>query len=142
MSLVPYHPFRDLERFFGGWPEMWEPAVDRIPRVDVYETDGNVVAEFELPGIKAENIDLEVGGNTIKVEARMDEKKEDKKKGYYRKEIRKGYYRRVIPLSVDIKEDAAEAEYKDGVLKVVVPKFGPRKTEKKGKKIKIKTRKN
>jgi len=121
---------------------MWEPAVDRIPRVDVYETDGNVVAEFELPGIKAENIDLEVGGNTIKVEARMDEKKEDKKKGYYRKEIRKGYYRRVIPLSVDIKEDAAEAEYKDGVLKVVVPKFGPRKTEKKGKKIKIKTRKN
>jgi len=145
MPLIPYRPFRDFEEWFREewpeiweWPERWLPSVPkgplmRTPRVDVYETDGDVVAEFELPGVKPENIDVEVKNDMIKVEAKAEEKKEEKKKGYWRKELSKGYYRR-------IQESKAQATYDNGVLKITVPKVKPVKKEAKKKiKVKVKT---
>ncbi|MCD6528498.1 Hsp20/alpha crystallin family protein [bacterium] len=151
MPLIPWRPFHDLERWFEDWPEIWEwgerwlpriPKVSlmRTPRVDVYESNGDVVAEFELPGVDPKNIDVEVKDGMVKVEAKAEEKKEEKKKGYYRKELSRGYYKRVIPLPVDIKEDKATASYDNGVLKVTVPKVEPvKKKEKKKVKVKVKT---
>ena len=151
MSLIPWRPFRDLEKWFEEewpeiweWPERWLPSVPRgalmrTPRVDVYETDGNVVAEFELPGVDPKNIDVEVKDDMIKVEAKAEEKKEEKKKGYYRKELSRGYYKRIVPLPVNVQENEAEASYKQGVLKVVIPKVESRKKAEKKVKVKVKS---
>ncbi len=151
MPLVPWRPFRDLERWFEEewpeiweWPERWLPSVPkgtmmRTPRVDVYETDGDVVAEFELPGVDPKNIDVEVKDDMIKVEAKAEEKKEEKKKGYYRKELSRGYYKRIIPLPVNVQENKAEASYDKGVLKVVIPKVEPTKKAEKKVKVKVKS---
>jgi len=111
----------------------------RTPRVDVYETDGDVVAEFELPGVDPKNIDVEVKDDMIKVEAKAEEKKEEKKKGYYRKELSRGYYKRIVPLPVNVQENKAEASYKQGVLKVVIPKVESRKKAEKKVKVKVKS---
>lgn len=52
----------------------------------------------------------------------MDEKKEEKEKGYWRREIRTGSFERMVRLPVAVKEDAVEATYEKGVLKIVMPK--------------------
>jgi len=152
MALIPWRPFRELERWFEQeWPDIWEwrekwlsrfPLSDfiRTPRVDVYETNGNVVAEIELPGVEPKDIDLEVEKDAIKVEAKREQKKEEKKKGYYRKELSQGYYKRIVPLPVEVQEKKAKAVYKDGVLKVEIPKVKPKEEKKKGVKIEIKTK--
>jgi len=152
MALIPWRPFRELEEWFREewteiweWPERWLPSVPkaplmRTPRVDVYETDKEVVAEFELPGVDPKDIDVEVRNDMVRVEAKTEEKKEEKKKGYYRKELSRGYYKRVVPLPVNVQEDKAEASYENGVLKVIIPKVKP--TKKAEKKVKVKVKKS
>jgi HSP20 family protein len=151
MALIPWRPIFDIDKFFEeDWPELfnwsrgWLESVPksplmRTPRVDIYEANGNVVAEFEMPGVKPENIDVEVKNDMLKVEAKAEEEKEEKKKGYYKKEMSRGYYRRIVPLPVEVQEKKAEASYKDGVLKVVIPKLEPKK-EGKEKKVKVKVK--
>lgn len=140
MPLIPYRPFWDLNRWFEEeWPERWFPRIPalRTPKMDIYETDGNVVAEVELPGVDSKNIEVEVKDNVLKVEAKAEEKKEEKGKGYYRKELSKGYYKRAVPLPVEVVGEKAEASFEGGILKVVIPKVKPKKREKE-KPIKIK----
>lgn len=150
MPIVPWRPFWDIDRFFEEeWPESWlerwfppvlhVPAL-RTPRMDIYEDDGNVVAEVELPGVDPKNIEVEVKDNVLRLEAKSEEKKEEKGKDYYRKELSRGYYKRAVPLPVDVLGDKAEATYEEGILKVVIPKAKPAKEEKKGLKIKVKTK--
>jgi HSP20 family protein len=146
MPLIPYRPWWDLDRFFeeDWWPEfprMSFPAL-RTPRMDIYEDDGNVVAEVELPGVDPKNIEVEVKDNVLSVEARGEEKKEEREKGYYRKELSARYYRRSVPLPVEVVGEKAEASYGEGILKVVIPKAKPKKEEKKGVKITVKTKKD
>lgn len=140
MPIVPYHPFWDLDRWFGEeeWPFRL-PAM-RTPRIDIYEDDGSVVAEAELPGVDPKNIEVEVKDNVLKVEARAEEKKEEKGKGYYRKEISTGFFKRAIPLPVEVIGEKADASYEGGILKVVIPKAKPKKAEGKKTKIKVKTK--
>lgn len=148
MPLIPYRPFWDLDRFFEEewWPEFhewsrWKLPLIRTPRVDVYEDKGNVVAEVELPGVDPKNIEVEVRDNVLRVEAKTEEKKEEKGKGYYRKEISSGYYKRALPLPVEVVGEKAEASYEEGILKVVVPKKESTKREEKKVKIKVRTKK-
>jgi len=143
MSLIPWKPFRDFDQFFEDWeePERFLSAVPnvRTPKIDIYEEGKNIIAEAELPGLDPKDIKLEVEDNLLKIEGKSEKKKEEKKKGYYRKEISESYYKRVVPLPVEVKGEKAEAEYKDGLLRVVIPKIEPKKEEKK-KGIKIKVR--
>lgn len=140
VPIIPYRPFGDLERWFE---EEWSrlPEISRVlrPSVDVYETDSEVVAELEVPGIDPEKIDVQVKDNVLRVQGGKTEEKEEKKKGYYRKEIRKGYFNRVVALPIEVVGEKTEATYKDGILKVVMPKVKPLKEkEEKGVKIKVK----
>lgn len=85
MSLIPRHPFWDLERWFEDessedlLPKLFREGVVRAPRMDVYETNGQVVAEAELPGVDPKDIEVEVKGNILRIEAKGEEKKEEKK---------------------------------------------------------------
>jgi HSP20 family protein len=144
MPLIPYRPFWDLDRWFEEWPEWgdrWFPRIPafRTPKMDIFEDNGNVIAEVELPGVDPKNIEVEVKDNVLKVEAKTEEKKEEKKKGYYRKELSRGYYKRAVPLPVEVQGEKAKANYQEGILKVVIPKIKPKKKEaKKPVKIKVK----
>ncbi|KPJ71483.1 hypothetical protein AMJ50_02030 [Parcubacteria bacterium DG_74_3] len=146
MPIIPWRPFWDIDRWFEEGPDVWEGPEFRLPRVpmvrtprmDISETEKEVIAEVELPGADPKNIDVEVKENILRVEAKTEKKTEEKRKGYYRKELSRGYYRRAIPLPVEVKGEKAQASYKDGILKVVIPKVGPKKEKKKSIKIKVK----
>jgi len=144
MPIIPWRPFRDIERWFEEewpeWPEFRFPRVPmiRTPRMDIYETDGEVVAEVELPGVDPKNIEVEVKDNVLRVEAKAEEKKEEKGKGYYRREMGAKYFKRAVTLPTEVIGKKAEAEYEGGVLKVTIPKTKPKKVEEKKIKIKVK----
>lgn len=161
MPIIPWRPFWDMEKWFEEhpffsprrfarefeeeWPDIWErprwgrrfPMI-RTPRMDIYEDNGNVVAEFELPGVDPKNINVEVKNDVLRMEAKTEERKEEKGKGYYKKEISAGFYKRAVSLPAEAIGEKADAEYKKGILKVIIPKAKPKKEEKKGVKIKVK----
>jgi HSP20 family protein len=143
MPLIPWRPFWELERWFEeGLSEFFDedffklPRV-RTPRMDIYEKDDKIVAEVEIPGVKPEDVNVEVTDNLLKIEAKAKEEKEEKEKGYYKREIGTRYFKRVVSLPTEVKGDEATAEYEDGILRIEIPKI---KKEEKGKKIKIKVK--
>lgn len=151
MPIIPWRPFWDIEKWFEGMePEEWfeRPGggrflpMIRTPRMDIYEDNGNVIAEVELPGVDPKNINVEVKDDILRIEARSEEKKEVKEKGYYKKEMGARYFKRAVSLATQVLGEKAEAEYEGGILKVTIPKAKPKKEEKKGVKIKVKGEKS
>lgn len=108
-----------------------------IPAVDVYQDKDNVIVETQLAGIDPEKVDVSIENDVLIIKGESEKKSEVDEKNYYRKEIRRGSFYRSIPLPTHVLGDKANAEAKDGVLKVVVPKA----VEAKPKTIKIKTSK-
>jgi HSP20 family protein len=127
MALIP---FKQL--FENEWIESLEDDLLKTPKMDIYETEKEIIAEIEIPGIDPKNIDIEVGDSSLKIETKKESKKEAKNKGYFRKEISTGYYRRIVSLPESIKKEKAVADYENGILKIKIPKI------KEGKKLKIK----
>jgi HSP20 family protein len=104
--------------------------------MDVAETDNSVEVRLDLPGAKADDIDIQVDGGvlTIRGERKEEEEEKDEERHYHRIERRYGSFARSVTLPCSVREDEAAADYKDGVLKVVLPKA----EEAQAKKIKVK----
>jgi HSP20 family protein len=90
--------------------------------IDLSETESEVVVKAVLPGIKPEEVDISVseGVLTVKGESKFEQKTE--RENYYRQEIRYGAFSRSIPLPSRVNHEQADAEFKDGVLTVTLPK--------------------
>ena len=106
------------------------------PLADMWETDKEVLATLEIPGIKKEDIEINVENRNleIKVEKKDEYKEEDKKQGLYRLERRYGGYYRNISLPENVDPDKIKATYTNGVLELRMPKD---KVQKKGRSIKV-----
>lgn len=125
MALIPWRPFSDLDKFFSDddWLLPVFPRMELVkPAMDIKETDKEIVAEVEIPGFDPEKVEVSVEDGVLKVCGTMDEKKEEKEKGYWRKEIRKGSFERMVRLPAAVKENAIKATYEKGILKIVMPK--------------------
>ncbi len=92
-------------------------------KCDIYEKDGNYHIEMDVPGFKKEDISIEAsdGYLTIKAEKNSENNEEDEDKNYIRRERSYGAYERSFYLG-DLDQDKVEAEFKDGILKISVPK--------------------
>jgi len=131
--------FEDVFRigFYGVGPRrkgyVEEEREYREPISEVWETDDEVIAVIELPGVEKEDIDLRVTSRTLEVKAeRKEETKEEKDKARFEERAYKGYYI-TLSLPTDVNPDEVKATYKNGVLEVRIKKA--HKEEK--KKVKI-----
>jgi HSP20 family protein len=117
-----WEPFREfIEKFFE---EDFDFTISpRLAATDVYETDKDLVVEMQVPGFKKEDIKISFQDDYLKVEGKAEEEKEEKDRNYWRKEIRRGSFVRVIPLPKKVDPKKAKASFKDGVLKVSLPKI-------------------
>ncbi|MCM8826060.1 MAG: Hsp20/alpha crystallin family protein [Candidatus Omnitrophica bacterium] len=104
------------------------------PAVDVYEDNENIYVETDLPGFEQKDIKLSIKGDNLVISAGREEKKEIKKDNYHRLERFHGEFQRVVNLNKKIDSTKIKANYKNGVLKVILPK----KEEEKSKEIEIK----
>ncbi len=107
------------------------------PEIDIYETEKDVVAEVSLPDMDPKDIKVLVEENVLRVTGKREEKEEEKERGYYKREIRKGSFERAVRLPGEVDDRKSEADYKDGILKVTLPKVKPTKKGK-SKEIKVK----
>lgn len=118
-----FDPFRELERLFDDdWFGMFAPVRMRGPAVNVSQTDKDVVVEFELPSIDPKKVEITIEDQSMTISGGEEEERKEEGKNFFRREIRYGKFSRTVALPVAVKGDQARAEYKDGVLKVTVPK--------------------
>ena len=136
MALVPWDPFREVGSFFGD-EDWFLPVIPRNvilqPAMDVYETDKDVVAELNLPGVDPEKVKVTVKDQVLRVGGSTEEKKEERGKGYWRQEIKRGSFERAARLPANVNEKKVEATYEKGVLKIVIPKTAAPRSETKVK---------
>ncbi|MDF2549177.1 MAG: heat shock protein Hsp20 [Chlamydiales bacterium] len=90
--------------------------------LDMYEEKGHLVVEMNLPGIDPENIQVSVEGNTLNVSGDVKEDTEKKDRNYYRRQIKRGSFERRLALPYEVQAEQAAAEYRDGILKIQIPK--------------------
>ena len=107
------------------------PATDFafIPACNVEETDTHYLLSFDVPGVKKEDIKIDLRGHTLIVSGERKEESEQKSKTQYRSEASYGSFQRSFELAEDVKADQIEAQYENGVLRVGVPKTKATKSE-------------
>lgn len=94
----------------------------RKPFVDVVETDKEVIATAEMPGLEKSDININLTGDMLEISAETKQEEEKTEKGYIYKERRSGSYYRAISLPSDIDPNNTKATYNNGVLQVTMPK--------------------
>lgn len=124
MDIIKWTPFRDVDKFFED--ENFFPVIPAIsrrmkPSMDVYREKDNVIAEVALAGMDPKNVDVGIENDVLTVKGFAKEEKEAKEKNYYFKEIRSGSFERSVGLPAHVKANEAKADFKDGILKIVIP---------------------
>ena len=134
MNIVRWDPFRELEqiqarlnRVFGEYPArgaqndqlsfaQWAPAVD------IQETDGEYVIKADLPEVKKDDVKVEFEDGVLTVEGERQQEKEEKGKKFHKIEREYGKFVRRFALPIEIDATKVQAEFKNGVLNVHLPK--------------------
>lgn len=98
------------------------PLSMRMPSIDVYEEKDSVVVKAELPGMKKEDIEVNLAEETLTIKGEKKEDTEVKEDDYYRRERSYGSFSRSVGLPCEVKGDAIKASFKDGVLEIRMPK--------------------
>lgn len=119
----PWRPFRTV---------LPEPV---FPAMDVFEKDGKLQVHAELPGMTEKDIDISIDGDTMTISGEKTQTQEVNEKDYHRSERTYGSFSRQITLPAGADTDNVSAEFKNGVLQVVVPVSTPQPA----KKIEVKT---
>ena len=110
-----------LARIFDEGEEGWLGGA-LVPSVDLAETDDEVEVRMDLPGMKPEEIDIQVHNNVLTIKGERKEETEEKERTYHRVERRSGSFARSVSLPSVVDENKVDAHYKDGVLCVSLPK--------------------
>ncbi|HSW64168.1 MAG TPA: Hsp20/alpha crystallin family protein [Dissulfurispiraceae bacterium] len=125
----PVDLFRDemnrlFDSFFRGFDvePFGRKGATFSPKVDVVETDKQIMVTAELPGIDEKDIEVSISRDSLTIKGEKKVEKEDKGKDYYRMERSYGSFSRTVPLPAEIDTEKVDAEFKKGVLAVTLPK--------------------
>jgi HSP20 family protein len=141
-ELTPFGDFermrRDMDRmwdsFFEGGTLRGEEGREWLPSLDVAETKNEIVLKAEVPGLDPKDIDISLSDGLLTIKGEKKQEREEKEENYHLVERSYGSFTRSIRLPNEVRSDKINASYKNGVLKVVLPKS----EEAKKKEVKIK----
>ncbi len=135
-SLKLWDPFREMVslreamdrlfedsfvRPFGVYPLLQREGVSTLA-IDMYETDNDVVVKASLPGVKPDDVDVTVTGNTLSIKGETKEEVDETKGDYHYRERRYGAFQRTVTLPTEVEAGKAEATFENGVLTLRLPK--------------------
>lgn len=149
MSIVRFDPFREMDRLQSEMNRLFEgfngnvPAETRgafatapnrpwSPSVDIAENDSEIALRVELPGLKQEDIDIELSGDTLTIRGERKFENEERRESFVRVERSYGRFQRSFTLGVPVDSARVTAIYRDGILDVHLPKseeMKPRKVQ-------------
>lgn len=145
-DVTPWKPFRELERVRREMDRFWdsffedrparrgEEGREWLPSLDVSETDKDIVVRAEIPGIDPKDIDISLTNDLLTIKGEKQQEKEEKDENYHLVERSYGSFTRSVRIPGQVQNDKIGASYKNGILKVTLPKS----EEAKKKEIKIK----
>ncbi len=148
MSIVRWEPFRELMSLRQAMDRLFEESFVRPsrikeffgeeeqPLIDMYQTAKEVVVKAALPGVKPEEVEVTITGDTLSIKGETKVKEEVKREDYLYQEHRYGAFSRSVKLPADLKTDKAEATFENGILTLTIP----RSEEAKPKTMKVKTK--
>lgn len=134
MSITRYDPFRDLRSLQDEVNRLFSTNLTRAfgdegiargawnPSVDIYENKDQIVLEAELPGMNREDFELTIENNVLTLRGERRFEKREESDNYHRVERAYGSFTRSFTLPQTVAADTANAEYKNGVLRVTLPK--------------------
>lgn len=127
-------PFEEMERWFEEafrrpfFAPSWMPRLKlpefgfSYPTVDIFEDGNDVVVKAEMPGMKKEDIEVNISDNVITISGEKKSEEKVEKKDYHRVERSFGSFTRTLHLPVETQTENAKASFKDGILEVRIPK--------------------
>ena len=134
MNLVRWNPWRDMstlqhrinhlfnEPFFHSGDDDELSLGTWYPAVDMFDDDDKIVIKAELPGMEKKDISVDIENRVLTLSGERNYDNEVKEENYYRRERATGRFKRVFNLPADVDSDQIKADFKDGVLKVEIPK--------------------
>lgn len=134
----------ELDRAFEDWPSLRWPSSSLFatpepagwsPKIDVFERDNRLVTRVDLPGMKKEDVSVEVTDGHLALSGERKRETEEKKDNFYRTEREYGSFYRAVPLPEGVELEDVKATFSDGVLEVSVPL--PARPEAKVRKVQI-----
>ncbi|MBD3182437.1 Hsp20 family protein [Candidatus Poribacteria bacterium] len=118
---------RPVKEIFGGDRVVEE---DWFPSVDVSEKDEEVIVTAEIPGVDQEDLEITFTRDVLTIKGEKKEEEETREDEYHRAERCYGCFQRSISLPAGIEGEKAKAKYKDGVLRITLPKSEKTKQKK------------
>ncbi|NJR56255.1 MAG: Hsp20/alpha crystallin family protein [Acaryochloris sp. CRU_2_0] len=136
MSLVHWQPMpeldtlrRQMDRLFEdfwsdrGLPLFQTAKMTWMPAIELKETDTELVLRAQIPGISAKDLDIQMSEDTVTIMGEHQEEEKTEEKGFFRSEFHYGKFQRSIALPINVHNQKAKAEFKDGVLTLTMPKM-------------------
>ena len=136
-NLIRWEPAREMMSLRDAMDRLFDDAFTRplsikdnwsVPAVDMYQTDDEIVVKAALPGIKADEVQINITGEvlTLKGEVKHEEEKtsspKEKEIAWHIREQRYGSFERSVVLPTDVVADKAKAEFENGILTITLPK--------------------
>ncbi len=132
MALVRWNPWREMATLQQQMNRLfdeslvpatgWERSLVRVPAAEMEETKDAIHLRLEVPGIEAKDLDVQVTENAVSISGERKEETKTEENGVTKSEFHYGKFQRVIPLAARIQNTQVQAEYKDGILSLTLPK--------------------
>jgi len=132
MSLIKWEPFAELESLQKEMNRLFEQFTPTrrehlfggsfVPAVEIKDNENSVDLKVELPGLAPEDIDIQVSADAVSITGERRTETKTEEDGMTRSEFHYGRFQRVVPLPAQVQNNAVEADYKDGILRLHMPK--------------------
>ncbi|PSB29201.1 Hsp20/alpha crystallin family protein [Chlorogloea sp. CCALA 695] len=130
MRLVRWQPFSEMESLRRQMDQMFDEiaGVNRqsstawIPAIEIQDREDSLVLRAEIPGVEAKDLDIQVAREAVAISGEHRYENKAQEQGFFRTELRYGSFGRTIPLPVAVENNQVQAEFKDGILKLTLPK--------------------
>jgi HSP20 family protein len=131
MALIRWQPFQEIESLQQEMNRLFDSLTTTngerfskafVPAAEMHETPDAIHLKLEVPGMEAKDIDVRVSAEAVSISGERKEETQTEDKGMKRTEFRYGKFQRVIPLPARVQNTDVQAEYKDGILNLTLPK--------------------
>jgi len=130
-NLIRWEPAREMMSLRDAMDRLFDDAFTRplsirdgwsMPAIDMYQTDNELIVKAALPGIKADEVQINITGEMLSLKGEIKHEEEKKEKAWHIREQRFGSFERSVVLPTEVVADKAEANFENGILTITLPK--------------------